>query len=144
MTRIHIICEGKTEVLFVKEVLKPHFTERNIGLYPQLIGEAGHKGGNFRLERLLKNMRPSLYDRTAYCTTFFDFYGLHPKFPGKEEALTKNGAQEKSRCLLDALTKQLCEKLGAEPMRRFIPYVQMYEFEGLLFSDPEKFANGIG
>ena len=28
-------------------------------------------------------------------------------------------------------------------MRRFIPYVQMHEFEALLFSDPARFAAGI-
>jgi hypothetical protein len=28
-------------------------------------------------------------------------------------------------------------------MRRFIPFIQMYEFEGLLFSDPEKMALGM-
>ena len=28
-------------------------------------------------------------------------------------------------------------------MRRFIPYVQMYEFEALLFSDSKSFAKGI-
>ena len=30
------------------------------------------------------------------------------------------------------------------PMQRFIPYVQMYEFEGLLFSDPAALASAIG
>ncbi|MGQ0622286.1 MAG: DUF4276 family protein [Panacagrimonas sp.] len=29
-------------------------------------------------------------------------------------------------------------------MRRFIPYVQMYEFEGLLFSGPQHLASAIG
>ncbi|WP_268944765.1 DUF4276 family protein [Pseudomonas sp. KNUC1026] len=28
-------------------------------------------------------------------------------------------------------------------MRRFVPFVQMYEFESLLFSDPEAFAQGV-
>jgi hypothetical protein len=29
-------------------------------------------------------------------------------------------------------------------IRRFVPYVQMHEFEGLLFSDPEALAEGLG
>lgn len=29
-------------------------------------------------------------------------------------------------------------------MRRFIPYVQMHEFEGLLFSDPSQLAAALG
>ena len=28
--------------------------------------------------------------------------------------------------------------------RRFVPYVMMHEFEGLLFSDPERLGEGIG
>ena len=36
-------------------------------------------------------------------------------------------------------------ELGASfDPRRFIPYVVMHEFEGLLFSDPEGFGRGIG
>lgn len=36
-----------------------------------------------------------------------------------------------------ALHKAVEDKLGAEVASRFIPYIQMYEFEALLFSDPE-------
>jgi hypothetical protein len=49
----------------------------------------------------------------------------------------------KADCLLEAMTDKLREKLGDEVMRRFIPYVQMYEFEGLLFSCPKRMAQGI-
>ena len=42
-----------------------------------------------------------------------------------------------------ATTIKLTEKLGANVMRRFIPFIQMYEFEGLLFSDPKKMALGM-
>jgi hypothetical protein len=30
------------------------------------------------------------------------------------------------------------------PDRRFLPYLQLHEYEGLLFSDPRAFASGIG
>ena len=84
-----------------------------------------------------------LGDTTAYCTTFFDFYGLPEDFPGKVAAKLKNGIEEKADCLQNTLVEQLKVKLGDEPLKRFIPYVQMYEFEGLLFSHPEKLAAGI-
>ncbi len=38
------------------------------------------------------------------------------------------------------MVSELQRRLGDEPMRRFVPYVQMYEFEGLLFSEPNAFA----
>jgi hypothetical protein len=142
--RVHVICEGQTEEMFVKELLADKFIPRDIFLAPTLIGKPGHKGGNVKFERLLTDVRARLLaDKKSYCTTFFDFYGLPDNFPGKAEATQKGTAAQKARTLLNALTKTLQGKLGADPMRRFIPYVQMYEFEGLLFSDPKKLAQGM-
>ena len=144
MIRVHIICEGQTEEMFINEVLAEFFLPKNICLIPALIGKPGHKGGNFKFERLLTDLRARLLgDTTAYCSTFFDFYGLPESFPGKVQATLTAGMANKADCLLNALVEQLREKLGEDALRRFIPYVQMYEFEGLLFSDPEKLAAGI-
>lgn len=144
MIRVHVICEGQTEEMFVNEVLFDLFNRREIYLYPSLIGKPGHKGGNFRFERLLTDLRARLLDDTAaYCTTFFDFYGLPADFPGKDEARQQKTSRDKSDFLLQALSEALKRELGEEPLLRFIPYVQMYEFEGLLFSDAIAFARGI-
>ena len=144
MIRIHIICEGQTEEVFINEVLLEHFSAHNIYLTPSLIGRPGHKGGNFRFERLLQDVRNRLLgDKTAYCTTLFDFYGLPEAFPGKVAAYSQNDYQAKARTIEAALLAELQNKLGNEVMQRFIPYVQMYEFEGLLFSDVHALASGL-
>ncbi len=144
MIRVHVICEGQTEEMFINEVLAEALHQKNIYLSPALIGKPGHKGGNFRYQRLLTDVRNRLLgDQQAYCTTFFDFYGLPEEFPGKTEASVKNTMNEKADELLTAMTMKLQEKLGAEAMRRFIPYIQMYEFEGLLFSAADRLAIGI-
>ncbi|KPX03483.1 DUF4276 family protein [Pseudomonas syringae pv. coryli] len=144
MIRVHVICEGQTEEMFINEVLAQAFQNLDIYLIPALIGKPGHKGGNFRFERLLSDVEKRLLgDRQAYCTTFFDFYGLPEEFPGKANASCKSTVDEKADCLLEAMTERLANKLGDEAMRRFIPYVQMYEFEGLLFSCPTRLAVGI-
>ncbi len=144
MIRVHVICEGQTEEMFVDQVLAEEFYPLGIYMVPALIGKPGHKGGNFRFERLLTDVENRLLgDREAWCTTFFDFYGLPETFPGKAEALTKGTMNAKADCLLAAMTDRLREKLGDDAMRRFIPYVQMYEFEGLLFSSPANLASGI-
>lgn len=46
MTRIFIFCEGQTEDVFVREVLRPHFQRKDILLTPIIIrtGPQG-KGG---------------------------------------------------------------------------------------------------
>lgn len=144
MIRVHVICEGQTEEMFVKEILSGFFSSRGICLIPTLIGKPGHKGGNFKFDRLFTDVRARLLgDKTSYCTTFFDFYGLPENFPGKQEALGCLTLQKKAQCMLDVMSDELREKLGEESLRRFIPYIQMHEFEGLLFSAPNKLAQAI-
>ena len=144
MIRVHIICEGQTEETFVKELLAPHFTPMQIIVQPALIGKPGHKGGAVNEDRMIADCRLRLLgDRTSYCTTFFDFYALPSDFPGKEDAAKKQLIADKATCVQSKLIQKLTDKLGDKPIHRFIPYVQMYEYEGLLFSDPAKFAQGI-
>ncbi len=143
--RIHVICEGQTEEMFVNEVLAPHFDRLKISLHPSLIGKPGHKGGNVKFERLFTDIRNRLLsDKTAYCTTFFDFYGLHEDFPGKRNAADLAETSSKAQLVAAEMHSALTHKLGVEVMRRFIPYIQMYEFEALLFSSPQNLAAGIG
>ena len=74
MIRVHVICEGQTEEAFVNELLCPTFYAQGIQLLPALIGRPGHKGGNFKFERLLPEIEKRLLgDINCYCTTFFDF-----------------------------------------------------------------------
>lgn len=144
MIRVHVICEGQTEEMFVNEVLAKSFATQEIYLIPALIGKPGHKGGNFPFERLLTDIKGRLLnDATAYCTTFFDFYGLPANFPGKQETSQYANHTDKAHCITEAMNTRLQDNLGGEAMRRFIPYVQMYEFEGLLFSDVNRLAQGF-
>lgn len=144
MTRIHVICEGQTEETFVAEILTEPFAHKELYLTPALIGVPGHKGGNYNFNRLFGDVEKRLLrDNSVYCTTFFDFYGLPEDFPGKQEALAQASIVDKAKCVNLALAERLTARLGEEVMHRFIPYVQMYEFEGLLFSHPEKLAAGL-
>ena len=143
MTQVFVICEGATEEQFIEHVMADFLNVHNIFLKPSIIGRVGHQGGNVTLDRLAKDIRNLLNHPGSYCTTFFDFYGLPADFPGKKEAMDENGSKNKSACLLSALKNQLQNKLSENQFRRFIPYVQMYEFEALLFSDPEKLASII-
>ena len=144
MIRVYVICEGLTEETFVKGILKDSMTSKHVCLIPSLIGKPGKKGGDVRFERVLRDIRYLLNDSEAYCTTFLDFYGLSGDFPGRQDALVKKGARNKAECFLTVFTARLAEELGENIIRRFIPYIQMYEFEGLLFSHPEKLAISLG
>ena len=125
----------------MKTVVTPHLATLNVGVSAPMIGTSGKKGGAVTLNRLRENVRDCLLqDRNSYCTTFVDFYGIDSDFPGKKEAGRKPGLSDKQRVVCDAFADQLAQSLGEGPMRRFIPYVQMHEFEGLLFSDPSQLA----
>lgn len=144
MIRVHVICEGQTEEMFINEVLYNEYYPRNIFFSASKIGRPGHQGGNVCFERLLFDLRECLLrDSTVFCSTFIDFYGSSSDFPGKREAGKFTSVIDKASCVTEALRVRLEDKLGPAPLRRFIPYIQMYEFEGLLFSETDRFASGI-
>ncbi len=143
MIRLHVIAEGPTEETFVKELLAPHLFEKGVVAVPILIGKSG---GNVSYARLKRDSVLYLKtDPTAYCTTFIDYYGLGRGFPAKDTIGEHDSPSEKKRKLEEAISGDIEASLGKHhDASHFIPYVQMYEFEGLLFSDPARFAEGIG
>ncbi|MBF0163222.1 MAG: DUF4276 family protein [Magnetococcales bacterium] len=148
MIRVHVICEGQTEEMFVHELLAPWFAKHEIFLTPRLLGRPGHKGGKVSRDRLFDDVRLLLLnDPGAYCTTLIDYYGMENDIPGKSEADRLPTPAAKAVYLTEAIRSSLQEALGergAKVEERFIPYVQLHEFEALLFSDPAKLAMGIG
>jgi hypothetical protein len=144
MIRLHVICEGQTEEAFVNELLVPAFLPKGIELRPSLIGRAGHKGGRVQFDRLKFDIRRRLLgDQNAYCTTFFDFYALSMDFPGKIDAERCATVHDKAACIQRGMVQELTRSVGENALRRFIPYVQMHEYEALLFSHPAGMAKGF-
>jgi len=149
--RVHVICEGQTEEMFVNLMLQPHFDSHRIEVHPKLLGEVGPRvppaqrhGGNVGYKRVLTDIRLLLtHDPHAYVTTFIDFYGIYADFPGVGKAKKLRTAEERHDAVVSALTAQLADDLGEEQARRVVPYIQMHEFEGLLFSSPRDMAAGI-
>ena len=77
-----------------------------------------------------------------------DYYGM-PKtgsraWPGRLQASEHLSSSEKAKTVEDALAKDLALEMGSDfDQKRFIPYVAMHEFEALLFSDCDRFGQGI-
>lgn len=144
MKRVHIICEGQTEETFVNEVLAPHLARFEVYPAASLVGKPGHKGGHVTTGRMVYDIKRRLLDDSqAWCTTFFDFYGLDKDFAGKQAASMKDGYGNKALEIERALLEHVARQTNENAVRRFLPYIQMYEFEGLLFSDPAKLATGL-
>jgi hypothetical protein len=144
MTRVHIVVEGQTEESFVNQVLAPALWTRQVFLRPILLGAPSHKGGNVSFARVRRDVLVRLkQDRAAYCTTMFDFYGLGKGFPGTLPPPILSNVEKVARLERAMKDYIIAEVPDLRPDVRFLPYLQLHEYEGLLFSDPEAFANGI-
>ena len=141
MTRIYVVVEGQTEESFVNDVLAPALTARRIYFYPILL--AG-RGGNVNYARVQKDvLRQLKQDRSAYCTTMLDFYGLGKDFPGTPLPPNLSNLDKVTHIEQAVSGDIIAQAPGLRPDVRFIPHPQLHEFEGLLFSDPTAFASGI-
>ncbi len=138
MARLYLFAEGRTEQTFADTVLKPHLAEYGVFMQgPVLIAHAHkkhrtHRGGgrNFRamqndIVRLLK--QDSAKD--AFFTSMIDLYALHKGFPGAGEAKRQHRNDPYRR--VEALEESWAKETND---RRFIPHIQLHEYEAYLFS----------
>lgn len=125
MIRLAISVEGRTEEEFVKRVLASHLWER--GVYPQPF----LLGGNVTVEKLAGDMANHFwgFDRV---TSLVDFYGFRDKNSATPSELEQR------------IFNKIDNKIGRSwDQSRVFPYVQQYEFEGLLFSNVRAFSHGM-
>ena len=140
MKRIIIICEGQTEKEFCADVLYPFFLERNILLQCPLIKKSG--GGIVEWLLLKKQIETHLkQDQTAIVTLFIDFYGIKDKhqFPSWDDSKIVSDKNNRMNLLEDGMKNSIEPSLAF----RFIPYLQLHEFEGLLFNNIDVFLREI-
>lgn len=138
MQRILIICEGQTEQEFCNNLLKPYFWNKNKLIQTPLIKKSG---GGIVPWRDLKSQieKHLLQEKNAYITTFIDYFGLGDSFPAWKESKRLNDKNKKVEMLEKAMKDDLQSKL----QDRFIPYIQLHEFESLLFYDMSIFEKWI-
>lgn len=153
MARLLVHVEGETEETFVYEILRPHLCRQGFThVSPRLVGNARQRDrrGGIRAwsavrKDIVKHLRE---DSGAMATTMVDYYALPQSgdkaWPGRADACQSPFGQ-KAPLVENALMADICREMGEgfNP-NRFVPFVMMHEFEGLLFSDCESFGRGIG
>lgn len=140
MQRVIIICEGETEKEFCNTILSPFFLRKKILIHPPLIKKT--MGGIVNWFYIKKQIILHLKsDTTAYVTTLIDYYGLYRKlnFPKWDEAEKQHDKNVRMNILEEGMSESIEEQLRY----RFIPYLQLHEFEGLLFNDIAVFHEQI-
>ena len=135
MKRMFIVVEGLTEEAFVKELMTPYFMQHGIyDIRPVLIQTSkGHKGGFVNYEHLKNELLRLLKSQgqDVIVTTFVDFFRC-PELPNQNDIDTLPSHIQK----VEAMEKSISDDINDW---RFIPYIQLHEFEALLFSS----ANGF-
>jgi hypothetical protein len=140
MKRIIIVCEGQTEQVFCERTLSPDLAEKGYHVQAPTIKHT--RGGIVKWPVLKKQIETHLLsEKDAFVTTFIDYYGLYEKhsFPGWEEAQRIQDKAERMTFLETALKNDVID----EVRHRFIPYLQLHEFEGLLFNQKDIFYQQI-
>lgn len=144
MIRLYLFAEGQTEQTFADNILKPHLAQYGVFLDKiMLIAHARkkgivHRGGGRKYEpmkddilRFLKQEKGS----NVFFTTMLDLYAIAPELPGLAEAerLRQNPIQR-----VEFLEQSFADDIDD---RRFIPYIQLHEYEAYLFSNPTCFES---
>lgn len=76
------IVEGRTEQIFIEQVLQPYLSRKKIYIHATQISKAGEKGGDVKFIRAQRDIGNHLKQRSdSYVCTFFDYYGLK-EWPG--------------------------------------------------------------
>lgn len=144
MKRLYLTVEGQTEQAFVVQILQPHLATFNVFVTkPRLTGPHGRRhgripqGGMFStFQHVLADIKRWLREDTSAEARFsmmVDLYGLPRDVPGYTEPRLPADPYVRAAACETALATVVNDP-------RFIPYVQVHEFEALLLAAPEKFT----
>lgn len=139
------IVEGKTEQVFIEQILAPWLAERMIFMTATQVSKPGQKGGDVRFSRVSRDIGLHLKQRTdTYVTTLVDYYGVM-EWPGIDSLPAQRAPAQIAEHLNTAVMNEV-NNLFAEQQsaRRFIPFIALHEFEALLFSDSSILAEELG
>ena len=137
--RLQFIVEGQTEETFVNRTLRPHLAGLSIWAVARRVETSRKRGLTYRgglstYEKARRDIAAWMNEDQnpdARFTTMFDLYALPKDFPGSEDAALTGDPYKRVKALEDALREDISDP-------RFIPYIQLHEFEALLLSDPQK------
>ena len=145
LKRIYVVTEGQSETNFVKRVLCPYFVGMGKVLIPTTVltkqdesrGRM-YKGGMRNYAKARTTITKDLAhtkEPDVFVTTMFDLYRLPGDTPGMEAAKKIADPYQKIAMLEQSM-------LSIENLRKpvYIPYVQLHEFETLLFANLDELS----
>lgn len=143
MKKIFVVTEGQSETNFVKKVMVPYFGGKCILIPITVVTKSDsrhgktYKGGvaNYGQIKntLLKTLASASKNTNSYVTTMFDFYRLPADVPGVSAAEKANDPYEK----VEIIEREILKAEGYDE-NFFFPYIELHEFEAMIFSDITK------
>ena len=136
--RLNITAEGQTEERFIKDTLANHLGNFNISTDVRRVltskdKRKSYRGGLLSYTKARNDIKTWLkednHSETRF-TTMFDLYALPEDFPDFTAAIKIVSPYEKVDFLERAMEKDIDDY-------RFIPYIQLHEFEALVLSNPK-------
>jgi hypothetical protein len=142
MKRLIIVVEGDTEKEFVDKVLSPYLFSK--GLQSVNCFKIKHtKGGLTKYQHLKTDLVNCVYEQNVIVSTLIDFYALPKDFPRYNDSFEIINKADKLSFLEKAIVKDIeTEKNNYFP--NLIPYIQLHEFEALVFSSIEGILSLFG
>ena len=137
MKRLIIVVEGQTEQSFVKEILAPYLLCKGIEWTMPVLIRTSRKGrGGFvnyqHLYNTIKGLLGNPNDSGIVVSSFVDFFRIPNTMPGYSDAMRLGDDIQRANALQEFLGEAISD-------RRFVPYIQLHEFEALLFSNNNGF-----
>jgi hypothetical protein len=135
MRTVYIMIEGPTEEEFINNSIVHYLKQLGIiNTVPiPLETSPGYYGGDITYERYRKNAENLLLsDPNGIVTSLIDWYQLRNDFPAFIAAMAMPNRKDSVQLIEEAI----CNDFNNS---RLIPYIQLHEFEGLLFSDVKGF-----
>ncbi|OAV75525.1 hypothetical protein Barb7_00844 [Bacteroidales bacterium Barb7] len=133
---VNVLCEGKTEESFAKIVLKKYLEGFGIAVKSRILftnKKKNAKGGLISYAQVKNDIQSWISEHKKeayeahYYTTMFDLYALPNDFPGYEAAFQLHDCYQRVLKLEEEFAKDV-NLSGC-----FIPYIQLHEFEALVF-----------
>ncbi len=144
MARLYFFVEGKTEQTFCHVTLRPHLANKAVFAHKPILVAHGkkkgtiHRGGGRRYVPMRNDIRRILAENRGpdvFFTTMIDLYAIPRDFPGLKDAeKLRRSCRQRVEKLEENFRKDIDD-------RRFIPHIQLHEFETMLFTAPAAFAS---
>jgi len=144
MIRLHVVVEGRSEERFVRRSLAPHLAHLGVFVDCRAVETSRdrrahrvYRGGLLdygRAKRDLQRwMKQESAHRDSWFTTMFDLYALPVGDPPEGFPGTTSPRDPDPYRRVDTLEEAFARDIDH---RRFIPYLQLHEFEALVLVDP--------